>query len=495
MNAAAIDDTLPAPAAAPAPGGRGRIRAARQPAAPRTRTLLRPGLRAGEWDIVRTTTEPILDPRGNGPRGQTFASLAAAVNALAADEPFLLGLPLDTAFVQRLELPSAPPDELTAMARLQLEKVLPFSPETLSLHWEPVPNQEDKNYAPSAATPAGEPAKTTRPLAVQAVSHERVLALGEPFDQIGRWPERTALHLGLLADAITSVQPALANPRESALLVTREAGRTVVGILEQGRLVLAQSLTPAPLSEFDETQPGTPGDLAAVAALERELPAILLAAELEDVPTNFRHLWLDARCAGWRSSIEKSLRLPVTLVPAMASASAAPIDLSPPAWQEARRQRMRAALTRKRLRLVAILYLSLVLLGLADLGWLRWRRAALDQQLARNAPRVEQVRAARARWDALAPAVELRLSVVELLDQIRQCLPPGDVRLTLFDLNRQRTPATLTLEGEAPNYASAVELSERLQARPELRGIRFTSEPPANLANGRARFHISGKLP
>ncbi len=467
-------------------------------------TVVAPGLRAGEWQVFRPPASSLV-PSPAAEDATVFPTLEAAVRSLRADERFALALPLEHGLIQRLELPEAPAVELDAMARIQLEKVLPYAGDALGLRGEIVPRLPANGAAPGE--PEEQPAVAASALAifsVQAVPHERMEPFGEPLAAIGRWPERVSLHIALIAGTVPEARQSSYEPGTEgcALLLTREAGRTIVGILERGRLVFAQSLLPVgdDPDRADEAEPGAVGNLAAVAALERELPSLLLGAELEGVPTGFQRVWLDSRLAGWQRAVEQSVRLPVALLPALPPAvtilpPAAIGDLSPPGWARARQRQLRAARLRQRLKWAAGIYVGLIVLALADLAWLRWRGRQIDRDVAASVPRVERIRAARARWNALAPAVDQRQSVVEMLEQIRQSLPPGDVRLTLLDLSRLRNPATLTIEGEAPNYATAVELNEKLQARPELRGFRFASEPPANLPNGRARFRISATLP
>lgn len=480
-------------------------------------TLVIPGLRAGEWQVYRRAPGgPVLTPRpAPAAASSVFPSLEAAARSLAPGEKFLLAVPLEHGLVQRLELPEAPAADLDAMARIQLEKVLPYAGDELGLHGVTLPRAHTNGVSvPESANAAGEEspipgsAETSSALAVfavQAAPYDRIVPLGEPLGALGRWPERVSLHVALLTATVPAAnQPSYEPGEDAALLITRESGRTVVGILERGELVFAQTLLPFSGEDNEETardekEPGALGNLAAVAALERELPSLLLGAELESVPTAFRRVWLDGRLGGWQTALERSLHLPVALLPAIGTSALVAQrptgDLAPPPWGRARMRQERALRLRQRLLWAAGIYVLLLLLALADLAWLRWRGRALDREVAVSVPRVEKVRAARSRWNALAPAVDLRQSVVEILEQIRQSLPGGDVRLTLFDLNRLRTPATVTIEGEAPNYAIAVELSEKLQNRAELRGFRFTSEPPANLPNGRARFRISGILP
>ena len=94
-----------------------------------------PGASAGEWVLLRRSAarasaigpveaDEALAPAVGTTTRQTFVSLEAAAVNLLPEEEFNLDIPLDFGLVQRFVLPSAEPDELEEMARIQLEKIL-----------------------------------------------------------------------------------------------------------------------------------------------------------------------------------------------------------------------------------------------------------------------------------------------------------------------------------------------------------------------------------
>ena len=104
--------------------------------------------------------------------------------------------------------------------------------------------------------------------------------------------------------------------------------------------------------------------------------------------------------------------------------------------------------------------------------------------------RVDSVLDQKARWKALAPAIDQRRFAVELLFQTCQSLPTPEARITRFDLGQGQ----FMVEGETPNAQQAVEFGEKLRGRPELSDFRFESGQPVILANEHAQFRIFGKL-
>ncbi|MGC3990376.1 MAG: hypothetical protein QM796_11985 [Chthoniobacteraceae bacterium] len=59
--------------------------------------------------------------------GQTFVTLAEAVTAIPPESVLQLELPCRAVVFEQMSLPSTDPAELLDMARLQLEKTLPFT--------------------------------------------------------------------------------------------------------------------------------------------------------------------------------------------------------------------------------------------------------------------------------------------------------------------------------------------------------------------------------
>lgn len=420
-----------------------RISNRRRPAppAPAGLAIVVPGASAGAWEIIRS----------DGAARQTHASLEAAAGALAPGEAFRLELPVDAGLIQRLSLPPAEPAELEEMAKIQLEKILPYPAETVGMTFQVIEQRE-----------------TEALLAVEAVHHDRLLAICQPLTSRGCWPAQVTFHALALAEAAAA-------PGTSALLY-REHGKTILVVCENRRLSFAQSL----------------GAHVTPDSLARELPAVLLGAELEGVAVGFSGARLDERCAELAPALEEVLRAPVEIISREAGpAETVQGDLSPSHWRVERLRSVRAARLKQRIWLAAGIYLGLLALAALVVLVLKFQVARLDARLRAARPDQEFILAAAQKWKTLAPATQPNRFFAEILLQVCECLPPNDaIQLTAFDLS----PATLTIQGEAPSAGVAVDFTEKLRARAELKIFQFTALPPSSLSNGRARFNVSGRL-
>ncbi len=368
-------------------------------------------------------------------------------------EAFNLDLPLDSGLIQRFVLPVAEPDELEEMARIQLEKILPYPIEEVGVISQMVDTGSRRRcWRWNDAAQTG--CKT----------------LCQPLTSQGRWPSHVSFHALAVAAACRR--------GENTALLYREAGKIVVGICEEGRLSFAQAL-----------------EAADGEALAAELPGVFLGAELEGVPTTFQFVRLDERCAEWQPAIHAVLGVPVELFraeppPEMPAEIGKPVekDLSPASWLAERQRVARRARVKRNVLVGTGIYLTLLAAAFLGLGVLKYRVKRLDTRLRETAPVVENIKAADARWKALAPAIDPARTAAETMYQVSECLPPGDtVRLTLFDLKLN----TLEIRGEATNQA-ALDFTEKIKNRPELKGYRFQPSPPRPLPNGHAQFDIIG---
>ena len=416
--------------------------------------LLAPGPASGEWELVRPSALAVTDAP---PTRQSFPSLEAAAANLADAERFVLALPLSLGLVQRLALPPAESDELEDMARIQLEKILPYPVESVSLALTEI-SRTDAEAA----------------VAVDTVSTERLAALCRPLTERGAWPLRVQFYARTLA--------AGAARGETVAFLSREDGRAVLGICEDGKLGFAQAVNGQTAEE-----------------LAAELPAVLLGAEIEGVPTGFNVLHLDRRAEEWADVLRAALNVPVDLFDperaALAQAAgggSAAGDLSPAGWRTERLRGERGARLRRRLLLGLGVYLAVLGLLFVGAGVL-WVRARVQRaHLERLRAPAEFSQNANAHWRTLAPAIDPSRYLTETMREVYECLPAdSSVLWTAFDL----TPRTLTITGEAPTVSAAVDFTEKLQARPGLRAYKFAAEPPASLPNGKARFHVTGTLP
>ncbi len=246
--------------------------------------LLMPGAAAGEWELCRTMPAGGLLPLGPGVPAvtrQVFETLEAAAANLQPAEAFVLSLPVEVGLVQRLPLPAAEPAELEEMVRIQLEKILPYPVESVNVAVQEVARTQ-----------------TEVVVAVETVHQDRLLTLCQPLVAREHWPVRVVFQALVLAES--------AGADEHMAFVYREAGRYVLGISEGGRLSFAQALGGQ-----------TAEDLAA------ELPAVLLGAELEGVPTMFQVVRLDQAVEDARDTLAVSLSRPVEIFDPGAASQAA----------------------------------------------------------------------------------------------------------------------------------------------------------------------------
>ena len=432
------------------------VRKFRRPAAPMGPAvpvaLLMPGAAAGEWELCRAVGA------GEGTAAtvtrQQFATLDAAAANLLLGEAFVLSLPVETGIVQRLSLPAAEPGELEEMVRIQLEKILPYPVESVNVALQEVTRTE-----------------TEVVVAVETVYQDRLLTLCQPLVAREHWPVSVVFQALAVA--------ANASAQESAAFVYQEAGRYVWGISEGGRLSFAQALAGQTVEE-----------------LAAELPAVLLGAELEGVPTTFQTVRLDETVEDWRDTLAIAVSRPVTLFNPGAAAQEAVVngiegDLSPAHWRTERLKGERMVRLRQRLLAGVAIYGAVMVLAFLALGVLKFRVSRLDAKLDAIRPVAAEAKAADAHWRALAPAIQPSRYVVETLQQIYDCLPPGDtVRWSVIDFTR-----LLDIQGEAPSPAEAVDFTDKLKANLALRPYHLEAEPPKSLPSGRAVFRIKGNVP
>lgn len=416
---------------------RRRRTASLAPAAP---AIVVPGATAGAWEIIRS-----------GVVRQTYASLEAVAVALAPGEAFRLELPVDAGLIQRLSLPPAEPAELEEMARIQLEKILPYPAESVGMTFQVIENRE-----------------TEAILAVEAVHYDRLLSICQPLTSRGCWPAQVTFHALALAEATAA-------PGTTALIY-REHGKTILAVCENRRLSFAQSL----------------GAHVMANTLALDLPAVLLGAELEGVAVGFSSARLDERCAELAPAVEEVLQAPVEIIsPEAGQAEKAAGDLSPSHWRAERLRSVRAARLKQRIWLGAAIYLGLLALAFLTVGVLKFQVSRLDAKLSAGKPDEEFIIATEQKWKTLAPATQPSRFIAEVLMQVCECLPPNDaIQLTAFDF----TPTSVAIQGEAPSAGAAVEFTEKLKVRAELRIFQFVAAPPSTLSNGRARFNVSGRL-
>lgn len=408
------------------------------PPAPQAVTLA-PGPEAGSW-IVATADGP-------GERFGSAAEAAAHVAALGAE--VTLSLPSAICVLQRVALPSGDASEVREMALLQVEKFLPFPLESAEVAVSSIRTEQEISE-----------------VAAIAAERAQIDAAAAPLTERRCWPVRVVGNAQRIAARA---------PREgTALHFFEEHGEPMIVLAENG------------IATF--TQPLLGRDAESIAA---ELPGHLLSAELAGVRLPVSAVQLDER---WQVLAEP-LREAAGIAPEIVHFDRQPAgelggDLQPTDWRSAIAATANRQKVQRALLIAAACYVALLAIGWIYAGVLRYQIAVLDGKTSMRTPKVAEVTAVRQKWNSLAPAIDQRLYLLEMLMQVCESRPSRDLYITAFDQSSRE----ILIQGEAPSPLIAADLNERLKARPELAGLKFQPEPPQLLANGRARFRISVSL-
>ncbi len=388
--------------------------------------------------------------RSDAERAVVFPTLEdVAVEGVVDAVQITLALPLKSVLLERMHFPTADLEELRGMLQLQLEKSLPYPPDEITSDFSVVSESAGGSVVLAAALPT------------------RVLEqLCEPLRARKMLPFRVGVH---------AVNAIAACPKNRlVLLLYREQDQVVVAVVEQGKLGYAQAV-PA----------------ASAQILGAELPQLLLAAELEGVPSDFRLVCLDQNCADFEPILGPLLGVPVEKVDVESAElnERENFNLVPSEWIHERSRFRRSERLRKQLLRAGFSFLAVLLVAIGFLVWLQVLVNRLDRQLLRLRPELETVRSREDRWKAMGPAIDPTQYPVEIMFQIFQSLPSEDVRITQFTQQLDN----FTVEGEAPSAGEVIQFIDTLRDNPELRSYSIESEPPAILPNDHAKFRVFAK--
>lgn len=245
------------------------------------------------------------------------------------------------------------------------------------------------------------------------------------------------------------------------LAIWKEFGRWVFAVSHQGKLVYCQA------TAVDAAQPD--------AALAREIRLSLMQLAMQGL--NFQppriivwsameNLDTSALKSAFNARIEHSPR-PAPMLPEPLS-KLLPADVR--AARRAARRRRNITLT---VSAAALVYLGLI--GWAGYGL--WQGTAESRKLlaqaAEVAPEGEAYALHIAKWDELAPAIELAQSPVDILHRIATCIPPNSgLRLKTAEISANE----IRLIGEAPQLQAVNSFSLNLSKNNEL--ARFVWQTP-----------------
>ncbi|MCX6995933.1 MAG: hypothetical protein NTV49_02340 [Kiritimatiellaeota bacterium] len=325
----------------------------------------------------------------------------------------ILAAPAEQALLRVLRLPTTDPAELHSMAELQLDKFSPFPAEHMLTSVETLAQHD----------------QTSRVL-IAAAQREMLDALGAPWLQAGCLPDSVDVdllgwwhHLGARGCGAAPDGEVL------LLLLLRAAGVDLIAV-QAGQPVLFRS--------FGSAADAANGLSGADLLEEINYTLITLEAEGGAAQPHFS-VWCAAdappelaealrKLPGEPAEFHELKELP-PLSEGLARRAAQPagrqINLAPPGWAVARRQRR----IQRRITLLATLLAGVWLLGLGVLivGNLiqRQRMAGLKATLARLEKPADRVREQLERVQTLEQYTDHSRSVLEALREISQCLPAG----------------------------------------------------------------------
>jgi len=376
-----------------------------------------------------------------------LATLEEAGALIQPGEDFVLGLPVALVLAQRLRLPTIDREEFVEMARIQIEKAMPYPAEEMTTASEII-SQTDEGSVISAV----------------AVHNEKLSELAAPLLSLGLIPGQVTVYAAQRA--------ATHAPAGTALLIYTEGEAILCGIAEEGKLSFTRTL-----------------DAADPLQLQRDLPQLALSAELQGINTSFSKILLDESLYGLRETVEGVFATSVELIAVEVPPADTGLNLLPESWRQRRAQVVRQGEWRKRIIWAGGVYAALLLLFLICLLILRFEIGRLGRKIEKDAPRTEFVKATAARWRALAPAIDPRFYPIEVLQHISESLPSPDVRITKFDQSARQ----ISVEGEASSAALAYQFADKVKKNPNLQMFSFEMAAPRILPNDHAQFRLEGK--
>jgi hypothetical protein len=398
-------------------------------------------------------TPAFLGPDGHGWRlsvgggaEQSVATLGDAIAALPANANVELALPCQSVLIERHKLPSTDSAELADMLQLQLEKTLPYPIEDVSHGFEVLSQNESEST-----------------VITFAASRAQLDALCAPLREKGRIPGRITLQ---------ALRVAASCPETGTVLALwPEQEQTACAIICDGKLAWAQPIA------------GTGPDVVL-----SELPGLLLSAELQGVPADFSEIRISDEAADLRDALEGHFGKPVHPLGALPGAKS-PLDLLPPAWQSDLRRRERGDSLKHNLVVAGVVWLVLVAAAFGYLAWLKHRvQIALREHDAMK-PRFASIEKQMGRWDSLAPVLEPKRSIAEVLHQLWTAWQKNEkLQFTSFTFG----PREWIMKGEGTTDAR-FDLVTRLKKNTELDSFDLQFPPEQPLKDDRFSFVVTGK--
>lgn len=265
----------------------------------------------------------------------------------------------------------------------------------------------------------------------------------------------------------------------SRLTVWRELGRWVFSISHQGQLVYCQAtaLTSAIPDE----------------SLVREIRLALIQLSLQGIDLNPEgiHLYSPDESPD-PGALERAFGVPVHSAPRPAPVLPANRSkLLPADVRAARREARRRRSIQLAVAAVALFYLGVI-------GWFGyglWKDTSQTRKLLAEAAAAEPEGIAYsthiAKWDELAPAIDLSKAPVEILYHIARCIPLNSgLRLRTAEISA----TNITLTGEAPELTASNKFSLALTKSNELAAFDW-SAPAAQQSTRGWEFNFTAAIP
>jgi hypothetical protein len=297
-----------------------------------------------------------------------------------------------------------------------------------------------------------------------AVHNDKLSELAAPLLSRGLIPSQVTVYAAQRA--------ATHSPLATALLIYPEREAIVCAIAEKGRLSFTRTLENA-----DPLQLG------------RDLPQIILSAELQGISTSFPTILLDESLYLMRETVQGIFASQAELIAVELPPAATTLNLLPQSWRQRRAQIVRQAEWKKRLLWAGGAYAALLFLFFAAILIANFRISRIDKKIAQDAPRTEFVKTTEARWKALAPAIDPHYYPIEILLHLSASLPSADVRITAFNQSARQ----ISVDGEANSAALAYQFAEKVKKDPDLKTFQFELGAPRILPNDHAQFRLEGK--
>lgn len=393
------------------------------------------------WNVVR------LAGQNGAWEVHGVATLDEAATLLRSEDDFVLGLPVSAVLAQRLQLPTVEQEEFGEMVRIQIEKALPYSAEEVTSGFEIVEQMEDGSV-----------------ISAVAVHNEKLSELAQPLTSRGLFPSQVTVYAS---------QRAATHAREGTVLfIYQEPDAVICAISEEGKVTFTRTL-----------------DGADPAQLHRDLPQLALSAELQGINTAFPSIFLDESLHELRTTVQDLFATRADLIAVEAPPAKSGLNLLPESWRQRRAQLVRLVEWRKRLLWAGGAYAALFLLLLAYLAVLKFQIGRIERGVARNAPKIEFVKNAEARWKALAPAIDRHYYPIDVLLNLSNSLPSADVRITAFNQSARQ----ISVDGEANSAALAYQFADKVKKNAELKTFQFEMAAPRILPNDHAQFRLEGK--